>query len=94
MKRGLSITSKRESEHLIDNIKNKYICMLKYDNKKGLTVDKRFVEKKMGKKYIDKAQMLILSKDKIITLNCYYSTLMNKRKMKNIMYTILISVVM
>ena len=90
MKRGLSITSKREAERLIDNIKNKYICMLKYDNKKGLTVAKRFVEKKMGKKYINKAQLLILSKDKVITLNLYYSTLLNKRKMKNIVWTIIL----
>ena len=94
MRKELSITSKREAEHLIDNVKNKKIYILKYNKEKGLTVNKSFVRKKMGKKYIDKAQMLILSKDKIITLNCYYSTLMNKRKMKNIMYTILISVVM
>lgn len=71
MQTQLSFVTKEEAHRLIDSIEGDGIFVLTYNANKGISDNGRYVKKKKGNKYVDKAKVLVLSKSQIMTLNLH-----------------------
>ena len=67
----LSFVSKEEAHKIIDAIEGEGIFILTYNSKKGISDNGKYINKKKGGKYIDKAKTLVLSKSQVSTLNLH-----------------------
>ena len=56
----LKFITKEEAHKLIDEMPGTRIMMLTYNSNIGISEDGRYIKKKCGKKYTDKAKVLVL----------------------------------
>lgn len=56
----LKFITKEEAHKLIDEMPGEFIMMLTYDSKIGISSTGKYIKKKNGKKYTDKANVLVL----------------------------------
>lgn len=71
METQLSFMTKEEAHRLIDSINGDGVFVLTYSSKRGISDNGRYVNKKKGNRYIDKANVLVLAKSQITTLNLH-----------------------
>lgn len=71
METQLKFVSKEEAHKLIDSIDGDGIFVLTYKEKHGISDNGRYIKKKKGNKYIDKAKTLVLSESQVTTLNLH-----------------------
>ena len=71
METQLSFVTKEEANQLIDSIEGDGIFVLTYNSKKGKSDNGKFIKKKKGDKYVDRANVLVLSRNKVTTLNLH-----------------------
>lgn len=70
METQLRFVSKIEAHEMIDRFPGKKIKIITYNDKIGISRRGRFIDKKNGKKIINRAAVLILAENKLIkTLN-------------------------
>lgn len=72
METQLSFMSKEEAHKLIDSIPGDGVFILTYNIKRGMSDQNgKFIKKKKGNKYIDKAKTVVMAKSQITTLNLH-----------------------
>ena len=71
METQLKFVSKEEAHRIIDSIEGDGIFVLTYNSNKGISDNGKFIKKKKGNKYVDKAKTLVLSKSQVATLNLH-----------------------
>lgn len=71
METQLKLVTKEEAHKLIDSIQGDSIFILTYDEKVGISDNGKFIRKKKSKKLVDKAKGLVVSQNRITTLNLY-----------------------
>lgn len=71
METQLSFMSKEEAHKLIDSIPGEGVFVLTYSMKSGKSDKGKYIKKKKGNKYVDKAKTVVLSQSKIMTLNLH-----------------------
>lgn len=92
METQLKLVTKEEAHKLIDSIQSDSIFILTYDEKIGMSDNGRLVKKKKSKKLVDKANGLVLSQNRITTLNLHENFLkdIENYKRNGIVRTIMI----
>ena len=71
METQFKFVSKEEAHRIIDSIEGDGIFVLTYNSNKGISDNGKFIKKKKGNKYVDKAKTLVLSKSQVATLNLH-----------------------
>lgn len=71
MEAQLSFMTKEDAHKLIDSIPGDGVFILTYSMKAGISDNGKYIKKKKGNKYVDKAKTVVLSKSKITTLNLH-----------------------
>ena len=71
METQLSFVTKEEAHRLIDSIPGDGIFVLTYNEEVGMSDNGKYIKKKKGNKLVDKAKVLVLSKNNITTLNLH-----------------------
>lgn len=72
METQLSFMSKEEAHKLIDSIPGEGVFILTYNVQKGISGQNgKYIKKKKGNKYIDKAKTVVMAKSQITTLNLH-----------------------
>lgn len=92
METQLKLVTKEEAHKLIDSIQGDSIFILTYDEKMGISDNGRVIKKKKSKKFVDKANGLVLSQSIITTLNLHENFLkdIENYKRNGIVRTIMI----
>ena len=71
METQLSFMTKEDAHKYIDSIPGDGVFVLTYSEKTGKSDNGKYIKKKKGNKYVDKAKTVVLSKSKITTLNLH-----------------------
>lgn len=71
MKTQLSFMTKEQAHKLIDSIPGDGVFILTYSEKKGKSDNGKYIKKKKGNKFVDRAKTVVLAKSQITTLNLH-----------------------
>ena len=67
----IGMVTKEDAHKLIDSIPGDGVFILTYSMKTGISDNGKYIKKKKGNKYVDKAKTVVLSKSKVTTLNLH-----------------------
>ncbi len=67
----LKFVTKEEAHQIIDSMPGDGVFMLTYNKEIGKSDNGKYIKKRKGNKLVDKAKVLVLSQNKITTLNLH-----------------------